>query len=105
MDGPRNNANDRERDLESGSVATTDEPRRRQRGWLPLFLFIAYLYFTLNHNDDAVARSQYEVAIRALDYQLSNYSGWLNGTATEFTLVQSSRFSQYLFIPNHTCWS
>ena len=90
MNGPRDDANDRARDLESGPATTTGEPQRRQRGWFPLFLFITYLYFTLNHNEDSLLRSQYEAAIRASEHQLSNYSAWLNGTATDFTLVQSS---------------
>jgi len=40
--------------------------------------------------EDVVVRAQYEDAIRALGYQLSNYSAWLNGTTTNFTLVGGS---------------
>jgi hypothetical protein len=90
MDNPRNDANDRERDPESGSTANADELHRRQRGSLPSFLFITFLFFMLtNRNEeDIVMRTQYEDAVQALDYQLSNYSAWLNGTATNFTLVR-----------------
>lgn len=93
MDNPRNNANDQERDPEAGSAATAEELQRRQRGSLPSFLFITFLFFMLtNRNEeDIVVRTQYEDAVRALGYQLSNYSAWLNGTATNFTLVRSSR--------------
>lgn len=94
MDNPRDSTNDREGDLESGSTPTADELQRRQRGSLPSFLFITFLFFMLtNRNEeDVVVRAQYEDAIRALGYQLSNYSAWLNGTATNFTLVRGSRF-------------
>lgn len=41
-----------------------------------------------NHDDgDAVNRFQYKDAIQALDYQMSNYSAWLNGSASNFSLV------------------
>ena len=91
MDNPPNDANDRERDLESGSAPTADELQRRQRGSLPSFLFITFLFFMLtNRNEeDVVVRTQYEETVRALGYQLSNYSAWLNGTDTNFTLVRS----------------
>ena len=90
MDTPRNDAGDREPDPESGSTATADELQRRQRGSLPSFLFITFLFFMLtNRNEeDVVVRIQYEDAVRALGYQLSNYSAWLNGTTTNFTLVR-----------------
>ena len=93
MDNPRNDANDQERDPEPGSAATPDELQRRQRGSLPSFLFITFLFFMLtNRNEeDIVVRTQYEDTVRALGYQLSNYSAWLNGTATNFTLVRGSR--------------
>ena len=102
MDNPQNNANDRERDLESGSAVTTDELQRRQRGSLPSFLFITFLFFMLtNRNEeDVVVRSQYEDALRAFGHQLSNFSAWLNGTATDFTLVRGSRFLRCLHVPN-----
>jgi hypothetical protein len=94
MDNPRNDTNDRERDEESGAAATADELQRRQRGSLPSFLFITFLFFMLtNRNEEGVVgRSQYEDAVRALGYQLSNYSAWLNGTATNFSLVRSNSY-------------
>jgi len=92
MENPRDNTNDREGDSESGSGANADELQRRQRGSLPSFLFITFLFFMLtNRNEeDVLVRIQYEDAIRAMGYQLSNYSAWLNGTATNFTLVRGS---------------
>jgi len=104
MENPREDPNDRERDPESGTV-TADELQRRQRGSLPSFLFITFLFFMLtNRNEeDGVARSQYEDTIRAFSYQLSNYSAWLNGTASNFTLVRGSRFLHCFRTPNPPC--
>jgi len=104
MENPREDTNDRERDPESGAV-TAEELQRRQRGSLPSFLFITFLFFMLtNRNEeDGVARSQYEDAIRAFGYQLSNYSAWLNGTASNFTLVRGSRFLHDVRTPNPSC--
>ena len=102
MDNPQNDTNDRERDSESGAAATADELQRRQRGSLPSFLFITFLFFMLtNRNEEGVVgRSQYEDAVRALGYQLSNYSAWLNDTATNFALVRShSHFYATFLIP------
>lgn len=93
MDNPRNDVNGPEQDPEAGPAPTADELQRRQRGSLPSFLFITFLFFMLtNRNEeDIVVRTQYEDVVRALDYQLSNYSAWLNGTATNFTLVRDFR--------------
>ena len=93
MDNPRNSTDDRERNSESGSGENADELQRRQRGSLPSFLFITFIFFMLTgrNEEDVVVRTQYEDAIRALSYQLSNYSAWLNGTSTNFTLVRGSQ--------------
>ncbi|KAF9644702.1 hypothetical protein BDM02DRAFT_3190363 [Thelephora ganbajun] len=98
MDNPQNNANDREGDSESGSAATTDELQRRQRGSLPSFLFVSFLLFmfTNRNEEDVVVRTQYEDAIHALGYQLSNYSAWLNGTTTNFTLPERDVYEERL---------
>lgn len=55
---------------------------------------------TNRNEEDVVVRGQYEDAIRAFGYQLSNYSAWLNGTATNFTLVRSSQFLRRIHVPN-----
>ena len=49
---------------------------------------------TNRNEEDVVVRIQYEDAVRALGYQLSNYSAWLNGTTTNFTLVRGSKTLQ-----------
>lgn len=63
---------------------------RGQRSSIPSFLFISLMLFMLtSHNgDEFLARHQYQDALRALTYQLSNYTAWMNGTSTNFTIVR-----------------
>ena len=43
-----------------------------------------------NHNgDEFLARHQYQDALMSLRHQLSNYTAWLNGTESNFTLVST----------------
>lgn len=70
-----------------------DEPEAeasdRRRNPIPQFLFISFVLFLLtNHNgDEFLARHQYQDALRTLTYQLSNYTAWMNGTESNFTVV------------------
>ena len=66
--------------------------RPRQRSSIPSFLFISLMLFLLtSHNgDEFLARHQYQDALRSLEYQLSNYTAWMNGTSSNFTVVSSS---------------
>ncbi|KAF9461528.1 hypothetical protein BDZ94DRAFT_1196082 [Collybia nuda] len=61
---------------------------QRQRSSIPSFLFISLMLFMLtSHNgDEFLARHQYQDALRSLSYQLSNYTAWMNGTSTNFTI-------------------
>jgi len=72
-------------DEELGVVSTSPH---QQRSSIPSFIFISFLFFMLTNNDDGdvATRFQYKDAIQALGYQLGNYSAWLNGTASNFTL-------------------
>lgn len=93
MVNPQDAANDGGRDLECAR-------RESRTGLLPLFLLVGFLLFVFTNRDGDVARNQYEDIIRDFDHQLSNYSAWLNGTATDFTLVRSSQFSRRLGLSN-----
>ncbi|EMD38757.1 hypothetical protein CERSUDRAFT_92794 [Gelatoporia subvermispora B] len=64
------------------------EPPRRPRSSLSSFLFIALVLFmfTNTHGDEPSARTRYVAALDALGWQLGNYSAWLNGTASNFSL-------------------
>ncbi|TFK18973.1 hypothetical protein FA15DRAFT_674849 [Coprinopsis marcescibilis] len=61
----------------------------RPRSSVPSFLFLSFLLFMLNsHNgDEFLARHQHQDALRALTWQLSNYTAWLNGTESNFTIL------------------
>ena len=89
MDPPTRN-----RDQIDEEIGLGPDSPRRQRSSIPSFIFISFLFFMLtNHNEeDATTRFQYKDAIQALDYQMSNYSAWLNGTASNFSLVSVFRF-------------
>ncbi|KAJ7115923.1 hypothetical protein C8R44DRAFT_880324 [Mycena epipterygia] len=69
-----------------------DEPEAeasdRRRNPIPQFLFISFVLFLLtNHNgDEFLARHQYRDALQTLTYQLSNYTAWINGTYSNFTV-------------------
>ncbi|KAL1942983.1 hypothetical protein VTO73DRAFT_4654 [Trametes versicolor] len=77
--------NNEPQDLENG----TPEVPRQQRSSLPSFLFITFVLFMLTSgrgDELSLTRDQYLNGLQSLNYQLSNYSAWLNGTASNFTL-------------------
>ncbi|KAJ7449681.1 hypothetical protein FB451DRAFT_1287670 [Mycena latifolia] len=78
---------DRPRD-ETEAEAGANQPVQRTRNPIPQFLFISFVLFLLtNHNgDEFLARHQYQDALRTLSYQLSNYTAWMNGTESNFTV-------------------
>ena len=64
-------------------------PPQRSRSSVPSLLFVTFLLFMLtNHNgDEFLARRQYQHALQSLEYQLGNFSAWMNGTSSSFSLV------------------
>ena len=56
---------------------------------VPSILFLTFLLFMLtNHSgDEFLARSQYQDAMQSLQYQLSNFTAWMDGKSSNFTLV------------------
>ncbi|KAJ6607473.1 hypothetical protein B0H10DRAFT_550301 [Mycena sp. CBHHK59/15] len=68
--------------------AGANPPVQRVRNPIPHFLFISFMLFILtNHNgDEFLARHQYQNALRTLTYQHSNYTAWMNGTESNFTV-------------------
>ncbi|KAI0351865.1 hypothetical protein OH77DRAFT_1486589 [Trametes cingulata] len=76
--------NNEPQDLENGVEAP-----RQQRSSIPSFLFITFVLFMLTNgrgDEVTMTRDQYLDGLQSLNYQLSNYSAWLNGTATNFSL-------------------
>ncbi|KAF8817515.1 hypothetical protein BYT27DRAFT_7199045 [Phlegmacium glaucopus] len=63
---------------------------QRPRSSIPSFLFISFMLFMLtSHNgDEFLARHQYQDAVQSLTYQLANYTSWLNGTASNFSVPE-----------------
>jgi transmembrane E3 ubiquitin-protein ligase len=84
-------------------VEAADSPvaRPRPRSSIPSFLFLFFLLFmmTNNNGDELVARSQYRDSLASLEWQLGNYSAWLNGPDVErlnFTMVCTPIIAPYL---------
>ena len=67
---------------------------QRPRSSVPSFLFISFMLFMLtSHNgDEFLARHQYQDAVLSLTYQLSNYTSWLNGNASNFSVVSVTTY-------------
>ncbi|KAG1723246.1 uncharacterized protein EDB91DRAFT_1240120 [Suillus paluster] len=61
---------------------------QQQRSSVPSFLFLIFMLFILtNHTgDEFLARNHYQDALQSLNYQLSNFTAWLNGTESNFTM-------------------
>ncbi|KAG6827207.1 hypothetical protein H0H92_012791 [Tricholoma furcatifolium] len=75
------------RDEEAG-LPGAGGPTRQQRSSIPSFLFISFILFMLtSHNgDEFLARHQYKDALDSLTLQLEDYSAWMNGTSTNFSV-------------------
>lgn len=69
----------------------TDRPPRRHGGSISSFLLISFLLFMLTNNrgDESLTRYHYQEALDLSTHQLSNYSAWLNGSTSSFSLVRS----------------
>lgn len=64
----------------------------RQRSSVTSLLFFSFILFMLTNrnNEEAMARDQYLEALQIMSFQLGNYTAWLNGTESNFTLVRSA---------------
>ena len=87
------------RDEETGEAqnATNNAqplPQPRQRPSVPSFLILSFILFMLtSHNgDEFLARHQHQDALQSLQWQYSNYTAWINGTESNFTLVRYAGF-------------
>lgn len=80
------------RDEEAGlapDILALNARQQQNRGSVPFFFFICIILFmfTSHNGDEFLARHQYQDALRSLSYQLSNFTSWMNGTTSNFTLV------------------
>ena len=85
------NARDEEAGLPGNSRA------QRPRSSVPSFLFISFMLFMLtSHNgDEFLARHQYQKAVQLLTHQLANYTTWLNGNGSDFSVVSVTNLLMY----------
>ncbi|KAF9244652.1 hypothetical protein BU15DRAFT_41826 [Melanogaster broomeanus] len=62
--------------------------QQQQRSSIPSFLFIVFMIFMFtNHNGDEFrARSHYQDTLQSMNHQLSNFTAWLNGESSNFTM-------------------
>ncbi|KAG7444427.1 uncharacterized protein BT62DRAFT_987876 [Guyanagaster necrorhizus] len=71
------------RDEEAG--VPPQQPRRRS--FSSAIILMVMLFLLTSHNgDEFLARHQYQNALQSLTYQLSNFTAWMNGTETNFTV-------------------
>ena len=79
---------------EAGSPALADRP---QRGSVTSLLILSLFIFLMTNNggnDDPTVRNQYKDNLSSLEWQLSNYSAWLNGSDTaKFTMVRKAHLA------------
>lgn len=77
--------------VQPGGEGIGDVRPQRPRSSIPSLLFITFLLFMLtNHSgDEFLARNQYQNALQSLNYQLSNFTSWMNGTSSNFTLLET----------------
>jgi transmembrane E3 ubiquitin-protein ligase len=63
-----------------------------QRTSIPSLLFLSFILFMLTHHngDELLARHMYQDALAGLTSQLGNYTTWLNGSPSNFSLVCDS---------------
>ncbi|KEP50684.1 putative RING finger protein [Rhizoctonia solani 123E] len=73
----------------AGAAATTPLNPNQARSSITSLLLISIVLFLLSGDDPAV-QVQQEDALRTLEYQQSNYTSWLNGTASNFTLEDTT---------------
>ena len=86
------------RDEETGLTGARQPTRPRSS--ISSFLFVSFLLFMLtSHNgDEYLARHQYQDALTSLTYQLSNYTAWMNGTSTNFSVVSRLSLEAWFMI-------
>jgi hypothetical protein len=96
MDPPRQPPDREPQDPEPASAngasdggSVDPQARRRQRGSVSSLLIMSFALFMItNRNSESEAtRLQYLDAMISMEHQLSNFSAWINGTESNFTLV------------------
>ena len=79
-----------ERDDENTTAPSDPRTQQQpQRSSISSFVFIIFMLFMLtNHSsDEYLARTQYQDALQIMNDQLSNFTAWMNGEGSNFTMV------------------
>jgi hypothetical protein len=83
---------------EAGGTGPTDP--RPQRGSFTSLLILSLFVFMMTNNsggDDVAVRNQYRESLSLLEWQMGNYSAWLNGSdTTNFVMVRFTLFARLL---------
>ncbi|KIJ65119.1 hypothetical protein HYDPIDRAFT_175153 [Hydnomerulius pinastri MD-312] len=68
--------------------------QQQQRSSIPSFLFIIFMLFMLtNHSgDEFLARNHYQDELQYLNYQFSNFTAWMTGESSNFTMPDRQPF-------------
>ncbi|KAG8703441.1 hypothetical protein FRC09_004157, partial [Ceratobasidium sp. 395] len=75
-----------------GATATTPFNPNQARSSVTSLLLISIVLFLLS-GDDPSLQTQKEDTLRSLEYQQSNYTAWLNRTASNFTLEDTTNLT------------
>ena len=72
---------------------------RSGRGSVPTFLFVSFVLFMLTNNrgEELDARYRYMKALDSLNDQVANYSAWLRGYPSNFSLVRTPLHSTHVY--------
>ncbi|KAI6024101.1 hypothetical protein BKA83DRAFT_4267758 [Pisolithus microcarpus] len=79
-----------DRDDETENVQIVTRPQLQQRSSIPSFVIIIFMLFLLtNHSgDEYLARNHHHDVLRSLTYRLSNFTNWMNGSDTNFSMPE-----------------
>ena len=74
-------------DVEQGTPQEAPLPQRPSS--IPSFLFITFVLWMIMNNqaDDMAARATWQDNLSAIHNNIQNYSAWLNGSASNFSMV------------------
>ncbi|KAG8743811.1 hypothetical protein FRC10_011359 [Ceratobasidium sp. 414] len=75
-----------------GATATTPFNPNQARSSVTSLLLISIVLFLLS-GDDLSLQTQKEDTLRSLEFQQGNYTAWLNGTASNFTLEDTNNLT------------
>ncbi|KAF8840833.1 hypothetical protein BDN67DRAFT_950901 [Paxillus ammoniavirescens] len=78
-------------DRDDGNAITNADVRtqqQQQRSSIPSTLFIIFMLFMFtNHSgDEFLARNHYQDTLQSMNYQLSNFTAWMSGETSNFTM-------------------